>query len=80
MPTLISFGPDQPPHEDPSSAVRGPTGAQPDALVVEEPLDEVAAALGSPEGTWALLTEIQGDERRRVHVNPRTVRFVADSG
>lgn len=79
MPTLISFGPDQPPHEDTDSAVRGPTGAQPDVLIVAEGLEEVAADLGGPEGGWAALTEIRGEERRRVVVNARAVRFVAES-
>jgi hypothetical protein len=79
MPTLVNFGPDQPPYADPSSPVRGPTGAQRDALVVEEELEEVARSLAVTEGPWPSFTEVRGKQKRRVYVNPAAVRFVAES-
>ncbi len=79
MPTLINFGPDQPPYADPSSPVRGPTGAQPDALVVEEGLEDVVRALVRSDGGWPSLIEVRGEQRRRIYVNPNAVRFIAEA-
>jgi hypothetical protein len=80
MPTFVNFGPDQPPHADPSSPVRGPTAAQPDALEVEETLEAVARSLAMMDGAWPSFTQVRGEQKWRVYVNPRAVRFITECG
>ena len=78
MPTLVNLGPDRPPYADPSSPVRGPTGAQPDALVVEEAPEVVVRSLANADGEWPGFTELRGEHKRRVYINPTAVRFITE--